>query len=100
MLKQIFSFLVVLTALLLVSGFPAFINLLITGKNVTDKPTKQVMMTGIAFFLYIIGFLGTYFMTFIGKTNYKHRILITCVGIMLFSFVTLAMMMLWNTSNR
>lgn len=99
MLQQIFPVVVVFVALLLLAGFPAFISLLVTGENTTRQPTKEVMLSGIALFLYVIGFLGTYFLTYIKKETYKHHVAITCAGIVLFSIAFFGLQSLWNISN-
>jgi len=86
----------VFTVLCCVSGFPAFIILFLNHNAIVDGKPKLVMLSGIVYFVYFMGFLGLYFWT---RTDYEHYRILWFVGTALILGSALAVQWLWNFGN-
>jgi len=62
----------------------------------TVETPKIVMLSGEAFFLYFLGFLGLYFWT---RTDYKHYSTLFWIGTSLLFMSGLGLQLLWNIGN-
>jgi hypothetical protein len=93
-IKQVFPILVVLLGCSLLAGFPSLLTLIATNNiGIIQGTVKEVMCSGITFFLLLLGAMGCYFLT---RTDYKHHYILVLVGMVFISINVLGLMLLWN----
>jgi hypothetical protein len=93
-MKQVFPILIVLTASLLLAGFPSLLILITTNSMASIVgTTKEVMCSGITLFLIILGVMGFYFWT---RTDFKHYGKLCIVGTIFFFIASIGLQWLFN----
>jgi len=79
---------------MLLGGFPSLLVLITTNSmSGIMGTTKEVMCSGIAFFLLLLGSMGLYFWT---RTDYKHYKKLWMIGATFIFISTIGMQWLWN----